>query len=245
MKLNLPICRIINFEKDYVCKKMKTITNPNIVNGQHFCSCCITPQKCYTVKNLYACDYCDEMYEDIVLNNPTQEIEFYKSYENLKDVCSLCLHKYNLFKEKDESKLELCYDTILYTIDKQVDINETTSLYVIYEFNNCGNQYNNYVLLCIDNNKVILRYILDSYNPYFGIKVKNIFMNDDGTLVTILYREKHENCNVTLKVDRENYDKEYLINGILCKKQVGEVIEFICGDEKHENKNYFNCKNVC
>ncbi len=267
MSLSIPKYRIIDFEKDYFCEQIRSITIPLFDSSAntYFCTCCNPSIPCIPVSNRYMCDICKEMYEDIADSNPDKNIRLIKIVGG-GEICSLCFEKNKtiqksgnsetnkmIIEETNDSDLETRYDTIHYDIDKELIVDSNTGLYVIHEYDNVAHsQYNNYILLCIENCKVILNYILDSYNPYFGIEVIEMSMNLEKTEaclqkqtnlpreVFIKYYEKHKICEVKLKLDRDGGKQDYMIDGILCKKPIGQVIEFIVGGKKSKNLRYFD-----
>jgi hypothetical protein len=240
MKLLIPKYRVIDFEKDYFCEEMRCITIPLFDSSAntYFCTCCNPPYPCIPVSNRYQCDICEKMYKSIVKKYPKKQVKLIKIVPS-NEICSLCFEKNKFIKETKEKDLKARYDTIHYNIIREFTVNNYT-VCVIHEYDNVGIKYDNYRLLCIENGQVILNYILDSYNPYFGIRVIEMSINLEKTQVSIKYSEKHSICDVKLKLDRDGTNLDYIIDGIICRKQVGEVIEFIVDGKKSKNNKYFD-----
>jgi len=92
-------------------------------------------------------------------------------------------------------------------------------------------------IFCLRDNKIILNYKIESYNPYFDIEIRDCKVNENT--IEIMYREKHSICNVILEFDNNNEDTEYIKYGLYNYNLVGKVLEFKKGDKIMELKSYF------
>ena len=140
--------------------------------------------KCYT---RYDCDECIRRENFDYDKEPTN---MFKTTEG--DICNECFStgKFTLLVNPED--LIERYDTIHY---KQIYSNRFSDIdvYVIYEHDNVpGIQHCEYYLLCVRDGKIILNYIIDTYNPYFGVYVISCDVNLQANTVNIKYREKHK-----------------------------------------------------
>ena len=217
---------IPDLNKDYYCYDCSKIINYDN------CYCCSNELNNNLKKLIsrYICDTCTDDYDYVPK-------KLFKTIEG--DVCDKCFGT-NKYVELTENKdLLERFDTIFYKIIYSNNINNI-DVYVIYEYdNNHGMQYCEYFLLCIKDNKIILNYKIDTYNPYFGLDVKGCEIKQELNHIIIKYYEKHYLCDVTLEFDFTSEETQYEINGLYKFKPIGSVIEFKKGDKIMESKKYF------
>lgn len=221
---------IPDLNKDYRCKncfKLHSRPYPNL-NCDMKCNVCSSDMN--KLSKRYVCDFCqyDGPYEGI-----------YKIDDKQKDACDKCISSKNLVELTDRDKLIKRSDTICYRNEFHTNM-FGIDIYVIYEYDNvCGCQHCEYYLLCIKNNKIILNYIIDTYNSYFGVEVLSVEVVPDLNEITIKYQEKHYVCNVTLEFDVTSEETNYSNNGLYDFKPIGKVIEFKKNNVIMPSKRYF------
>jgi hypothetical protein len=255
MSFKIPEFYIIDLINDYYCTSCKQVYPCQMIDNMSsdkLCRCFnyVTkynqPRK--SIEKYYSvliCDYCRENFEELIkLDNKNYPIAirdttYEEIYDKKYDACYECFYKHNLVRESDDDKLKERSDTIHCKIEFEhviCDIN----FYVVYECNNISyNQSCAYYLVGIKNNNIVLSYKLDSYNPYFGVEVQNITM-DDNDIVTISYNEKHCLCQVKLEMDKESLVTSYINNGMFYVDPIGKVIEFKKDGEITSNGRYFD-----
>lgn len=252
---------ILDIANDYICNSCYRIYPCQFIenNKSHICCC----NKVYPTKqiskivkyySILYCDYCyskKEYYEIIDLSEenypiPIKDTEYDESihYRKKIDACLDCFNKFNLVKEIDAEELKKREDTIHWTITYTKTIDDI-NFYVIYEHNNVpGRQHCIYNLVAIKNGNIILNYELDSYNPYFGIDIIDVTIEQPNNIVKVVYREKHHVCEVKLKFGSDNeITNKYTIDGIYYVEPIGQVIEFINNGKIMKNNRYYDPNN--
>lgn len=236
---------IPNLNRDFYCSRCSLLYPYNKLKNENIkeCNCCDDKYKEFNkLYILYGCDICMTEARTFVKENNTyiEKINFDSMYKTEKgDACNECFHNKSLSEMTDINELKKRYDTIHYNIQYEKKFeDENVNVYVIYEYNNnTYNQHCEYFLLCLRDNKIILNYKIESYNPYFDIKITDCKVNENT--IEIMYREKHSICKVILEFDNDNKDTEYVKYGLYNHNTVGKVLEFKKDDKTIELKSYF------
>ncbi len=236
---------IVDINKDYDCVNCYSICPYKRIIDENINKCTRCGGEITELYKRYGCDICNKgvVNYELINGNVVEKIDLHKDdngicfvkYHKYKDACVSCFNEKSLEEITDIEKLKERYDTIKYEIEYESK-NNGIDAYVIYEYNNCSsNQFCQYYLLCLKDGKIILNWIIDTYNPYFGVSIKDCIIED--YFIKISYREKHYLCNVTLEYDNDN-DDEYVKYGIYNYKPTGKVLEFIKGENVMESKRY-------
>jgi len=220
---------------------------PDLTNDD-FCGKCrrIFPHQ----MNLSSCNLCNGTLDknftryncDICTGNNDWSHEPTKMFKTIEgDVCDKCFESGAYVELTKKEDLEKRYDTICYNVIFSKFVPEANiQVDVIYEYDNVpGMKHCEYYLLCLRNDKIIANYIIDTYNPYFGVTVISCDVNPEANTVTIEYSEKHKICNVTLQMDSSSEETCWNIYGLYNFKPVGTVLEFKKAGQIMESKAYW------